>query len=155
MEGQEKLRVLIVDDDPACLWHIGAKLESRGYEVLVAPMGPMGIQRAIHEGPDLIILDAEIPDPDGYEVCRCIREFSAVPIIMLTASLGNKGTVKALNVGADHCLIKPFHFEELVARMQSVQRRVAMGKKRHSRLLLPATATDPGLDTAKSQCKSD
>ena len=128
MGREKKVRVLVVDDDSAYVWNIGSHLDSRGYEVFVAIDGPMAIWRAISERPDLIVLDAEMPGLDGYEVCRRIREFSTVPIIMLTVFEESASRVKGLNIGADHCLVKPCSFEELVARIQAVLRRVAISK---------------------------
>jgi DNA-binding response OmpR family regulator len=144
----KRARILVVDDDPAYLWLIGSTLDSKGYEVFVAADGPMAIWRTINERPDLVVLDTEMPELDGYEVCRRVREFSTVPIIMLTVFRESANKVKGLNIGADHCLVKPCSFEELVARIEALLRRVAISKGKKycplfGQLGLPKCSTTP------------
>ena len=121
---KEKVRILVVDDEPKYVWTTQVVLEAKGYEVLVARDGHTAVELAASERPDLIILDIKMPDMDGYEVCWRIREFSTVPIIMLTALAEDANKVEGLDVGADDYVIKPFSADELLARVRSILRRV-------------------------------
>jgi DNA-binding response OmpR family regulator len=125
-----KIRILVVDDEARYVWAIKVNLEARGYEVLTARDGQMAIELAVNEEPNLIILDIRMPGMDGYEVCRRIREFSAVPIIMLTALAEDADKVKGLNSGADDYVTKPFSAEELVARVRAALRRVELSERK-------------------------
>ncbi len=116
-------RLLIVDDEPDVVELIRASLESVGYEVTSATDGRQALEMAETEMPDLIILDIMLPGLDGYEVCRRIREFSAVPIIMLTARSAEVDLVRGFDAGADDYLTKPFAINELLARVKAVLRR--------------------------------
>jgi DNA-binding response OmpR family regulator len=116
-------RVLIVDDDPAIRKFIRANLEARDYEVLLAPDGEAALTLLEKEKPDLIILDIMMPNIDGFEVCRRVREWSQVPIIMLSARDGEMDKVKCLDCGADDYLTKPFSLKELLSRIAAVLRR--------------------------------
>jgi DNA-binding response OmpR family regulator len=118
-----KVRILVVDDEPRYVWAIRVNLEARGYAVLEARDGRAAIELAFREQPDLIVLDIRMPGMDGFEVCRQVREFSTVPIIMLTALAEDADKVKGLNVGADDYVTKPFSADELLARVQAVLRR--------------------------------
>jgi DNA-binding response OmpR family regulator len=128
----KKIRILVVDDEPRYIWAIQVNLEARGYEVLVAQDGQTGIEIAASEEPDLVLLDIRMPDMDGYEVCQRIREFSAVPIIMLTALAENADKVKGLDTGADDYVTKPFSAEELLARIRATLRRVELSESQES-----------------------
>jgi DNA-binding response OmpR family regulator len=134
-------RVLIVDDDPAIRKFIRANLEARNYEVLLAPDGESALQILEKERPDLIILDIMMPNLDGFEVCRRVREWSKTPIIMLSARDGEMDKVKCLDCGADDYLTKPFSLKELLSRIAAVLRRtksdsgeVAQAKFQHGDL---------------------
>jgi DNA-binding response OmpR family regulator len=116
-------RVLIVDDDPAIRKFIRANLEARDYEVLLAPDGEAALTLLEKEKPDLIILDIMMPNIDGFEVCRRVREWSKVPIIMLSARDGEMDKVKCLDCGADDYMTKPFSLKELLSRIAAVLRR--------------------------------
>lgn len=116
-------RVLIVDDDPAIRKFIRANLEARDYEVLLAPDGEAALTLLEKEKPDLIILDIMMPNIDGFEVCRRVREWSQIPIIMLSARDGEMDKVKCLDCGADDYLTKPFSLKELLSRIAAVLRR--------------------------------
>ena len=118
-----KAQVLVVDDEPRYVWAIRLNLESRGYEVLTAGDGQTALELVAMESPDLVILDLRLPRLDGYEVCRRIREFSTVPIIMLTALAEDADKVRGLDVGADDYVTKPFSAEELLARVRAALRR--------------------------------
>jgi two-component system KDP operon response regulator KdpE len=127
-----KLRILVVDDEPKYTWAIQAILERVGYEAFTAPDGQTALMLAIAESPDLILLDIKLPDMTGYEVCRRLREFSTVPIIMLTAMAERSDKVKGLDVGADDYITKPFGPDELLARVRAVLRRVEFTEVPHA-----------------------
>jgi len=102
---------------------VEANLRAAGYQVLSAADGQTALQRAELEQPDLIILDLMLPGLDGYEVCRRIREYSAVPILMLTARSNEIDLVRGFDVGADDYLGKPFAVNELLVRVRAILRR--------------------------------
>jgi len=118
-----RLRILAIDDELAVLKFLRANLQAAGYEVLIALDGAEGLQVIEKELPDLIILDIVMPTVNGFEVCRRVREWSQVPIIMLSARDDEKDKVMCLDLGADDYLAKPFGVEELMARVRSVLRR--------------------------------
>lgn len=120
-----RIRVLVVDDEPQTVKYVSANLKARGYEVLTAHDGREAL-KVFRENPvDLVILDIMMPGPDGFEVCEAIRRESDVPIIMLSARGQEKDIVRALNLGADDYLTKPFGVEEMLARVQAVLRRAS------------------------------
>ena len=118
-----KATILAIDDEPHVLKLLKANLESSGYVVLTAADGEQALRLVEDRLPDLIILDLMLPKMDGYAVCRHIREFSAVPIIMLTARSAQVDLVHGFEVGADDYLTKPFSVTELLVRVQAVLRR--------------------------------
>jgi DNA-binding response OmpR family regulator len=122
VSGRESL-ILVVDDEARYVQLITLNLRASGYKVISASDGATAIARTEHEQPQLVILDVMLPDVDGYEVCRRIREFSGVPIIMLTAKAEVAHKVTGLTVGADDYVTKPFSVDELIARIQAVLRR--------------------------------
>ena len=115
--------ILAVDDEPHVLKLLKANLESSGYKVLTAADGEKALQMVESALPDLVILDLMLPKMDGYAVCQRIREFSAVPVIMLTARSAEVDLVHGFEVGADDYLTKPFSVTELLVRVQAVLRR--------------------------------
>ena len=119
-----KYRMLVVDDEPRYVRAMQVSLEMHGYEVLIARDGASALSLAAGEHPDLILLDIKIPEPDGYVVCQRVREFSAVPIIMLTALAHTADKVKGLELGADDYITKPFSVDELIARVRAALRRL-------------------------------
>ena len=119
----KKATILAVDDEPHVLRLIKANLESSSYKVLTATDGEEAIRSVESELPDLVILDIMLPQMDGYTVCSRIREFSSVPIIMLTARSAQVDLVHGFEVGADDYLTKPFDVTELLMRVQAVLRR--------------------------------
>ncbi len=121
--------MLVVDDEPRYVWMIQVNLEARGYDVLVANDGEAALDAVATEELDLVILDVKMPGMDGYEACQRIREFSTVPIIMLTALAQDADKVRGLNIGADDYVTKPFSIEELLARIGAVLRRVAVSEQ--------------------------
>lgn len=117
-------RILLVDDEIAIQRSLGPLLRTHGYEVEMALAGSSAIRLAAEHAPDLIVLDLGLPDLDGTEVCRRIRETSKVPIIVLSARTGETDKVRALDLGADDFVTKPFGPEELLARIRVALRRV-------------------------------
>jgi two-component system KDP operon response regulator KdpE len=116
--------VLVVDDEPRLVRLVREVLQAVGYRVITAGDGKAALEKVALELPDLILLDILLPrDMDGYEVCRRVREFSAVPVIMLTAKAREADKVKGFEAGADDYLTKPFSSKELLARVQAVLRR--------------------------------
>jgi two-component system KDP operon response regulator KdpE len=117
-------KILVVDDEPRVVRLVTEVLSAMGYKVVAAASGKSAIEMVALEQPDLVLLDILMPlGPDGYEVCRHIREFSEVPVIMLTAMAQEGNMLKGFDVGADDYLTKPFSAKELVARVKAVLRR--------------------------------
>lgn len=117
-------KILVVDDEPRVVRLVSEVLKAVGYRVIAAASGKSAIEMVALEQPDLVLLDVLMPmGPDGYEVCRRIREFSQVPVIMLTAKAREADIVHGFDVGADDYLTKPFSAKELVARVKAVLRR--------------------------------
>jgi len=117
-------RILLVDDEVSIQRAVTPLLRSRGYEVDVAGTGADALTSASERPPDLIVLDLGLPDVEGTEVCRRIREDSAVPIVVLSARGSEADKVAALDLGADDYVTKPFGPEELLARIRVALRRV-------------------------------
>jgi DNA-binding response OmpR family regulator len=118
--------ILVVDDQPRLVRLVSEVLKAVGYEIVAATSGQAAIERVALENPALVLLDVLLPGgPDGYEVCRRIREFSDVPVIMLTAKATNADILSGFDAGADDYLTKPFDAKELVARVRAVLRRTA------------------------------
>jgi two-component system KDP operon response regulator KdpE len=115
--------ILVVEDTPAIGRALRAALEARGYDVVVALTGETGIDAAAVSDPAAIILDLGLPDMDGVDVCRRIRGWSDVPIIVLTVDDTEHSKVESLDVGADDYVTKPFSTPELLARLRVVLRR--------------------------------
>ncbi|MBA3948047.1 MAG: response regulator transcription factor, partial [Herpetosiphonaceae bacterium] len=123
-------RILVVDDEPQMQHLLKSALERRGYDVRLADDGETALEIVTSSWPHLIILDLGLPGVDGLDVCRSIRAWSRVPIIVLSAREGDRDKVEALDLGADDYLTKPFSMDELLARL-----RVAF---RHALLLQEA-----------------
>ncbi|MGE0812757.1 MAG: response regulator transcription factor [Vicinamibacterales bacterium] len=128
-------RILLVDDEPAIQRAIAPLLRSRGYLVEVAATGGDALRLAASHPPDLIVLDLGLPDIEGTEVCRRIRETSKVPILVLSAREAEEDKVQALDLGADDYVTKPFGPGELLARIRVALRRVAVDAVEESGLL--------------------
>lgn len=118
------MKILVVDDEASILDIVEAYLVAKNYQVLRAMDGNEALRKAEAVLPDLIILDLMLPDISGLEVCHKIREFSSLPIIMLTAKTAEQDILKGLQIGADDYVTKPFSPKELVARVETVLRRV-------------------------------
>ena len=119
--------VLIIEDEQNIVDILSFNLGREGYDTLEALDGPTGLQLALEQNPDLILLDLMLPGMDGFEVCRRIREAgSSVPIVMLTAREEEDDKVRGLELGADDYITKPFKNRELIARVKANIRRVGM-----------------------------
>jgi two-component system response regulator MprA len=119
----DRARILVVDDDPRIAAAVRRALVYEGYEVDLADDGRGAIDVARERLPDLVVLDVMLPELDGIEVCRRLREGSDVPILMLTARDAVADRVLGLDSGADDYLVKPFAHEELLARVRTLLRR--------------------------------
>jgi DNA-binding response OmpR family regulator len=115
--------VLIVEDDPNVSEVVARYLEREGYRVEVASDGAAGLERALADLPDLVVLDLMLPSVGGLEVCRRLREVAPVPVIMLTARGEEADRIAGLELGADDYMAKPFSPRELTARVRAVLRR--------------------------------
>ena len=118
-------RALVVEDDPNIVDLIRSNLAVRGFDTVVSADGIRTLQLLETEQPDIVLLDLMLPEVDGFELCRQIRERSSVAIIVVSARGGERDKVTALNVGADDYMTKPFSIEELLARITATLRRTA------------------------------
>jgi two-component system KDP operon response regulator KdpE len=129
MEKNMPVRVLAIDDDPAMTELLSLILKGQGLEVLIANTGADGVKTIFDANPDVVVLDLMMPDMDGWQVCKTVREFSNVPILILSA-LDNPGMVaSALDAGADDYLIKPVPSGVLVAHLHKLTRRFVKNEK--------------------------
>lgn len=115
-------RVLVVEDEPEIVRFLRAALTSAGYALQVAATGRDGLREAASQPPDFVIVDLGLPDVDGVEVIRRLREWSRVPVIVLSARGGERDKVAALDAGADDYVTKPFAVGELLARLRVAER---------------------------------
>ncbi|GLW25516.1 MULTISPECIES: response regulator [Microbispora] len=127
-------RVLVVDDEPQILRALRINLVARHYEVATAADGGTALRQAAEFNPDLVLLDLGLPDLDGVEVIHGLRGWSAVPIVVLSGRAGNQDKVDALDAGADDYVTKPFHIEELLARIRAVTRRTSVPEAETARV---------------------
>ena len=126
VEAYRPAKILVVEDEPAMMAGLRDNFEFEGYEVITARDGIEGLQRALEESPDLVVLDVMMPRMSGLEVCRQLRaKRASIPIIMLTARGQEVDKVVGLELGADDYVTKPFSIRELLARVKSVLRRTA------------------------------
>jgi DNA-binding response OmpR family regulator len=121
-------KILVVDDEPRYLRLLEANLRTEGYEIFSAQDGLQAVEQFSTNPTDLILLDVMMPKLDGFAVCQRIRQFSNVPIIMLTAKGEEQDRVRGLDMGADDYLTKPFSATELLARVRAVLRRSQTSK---------------------------
>mgnify|MGYP000765447937 FL=1 len=127
---EQKKTVLIVEDEKNIVDIIAFNLKKEGYTVITAADGEEGVQKAMEENPDLILLDIMLPKMDGFEVCQHIREFSNMPIVMLTAKGDDMDKILGLEYGADDYITKPFNILEVKARIKAIMRRTAASQPR-------------------------
>jgi two-component system KDP operon response regulator KdpE len=144
-------RILVVDDEPRVVRLVSEVLKAVGYQVIAAASGEPAIEMVALEQPDLVLLDILLPrGPDGYEICRRIREFSKVPVIMLTAKAQETDMLHGFDVGADDYLTKPFSAKELVARVKAVLRRT---QRPEEMVTTPLTCGEIEIDFARRTVK--
>ena len=123
MVTETATRALVVEDDPNIVDLIRSNLAVRGFDTVVSSDGLRALRLLETESPDIVLLDLMLPEADGFELCRQIRERSSVAIIVVSARGGERDKVSALNVGADDYMTKPFSIEELLARINATLRR--------------------------------
>ncbi len=128
----KKTTILTADDDPQLLRLVARNLQLEEYDVLVASDGKQALEQIEHHAPDLVLLDVMMPRMDGFTVCQRVREFSAVPIIIVTARGQDQDKVRGLDLGADDYLTKPFSVAELLARVRAVLRRAQFLPSEHT-----------------------
>ncbi|HUV51445.1 MAG TPA: response regulator transcription factor [Dehalococcoidia bacterium] len=146
----KKTKILVVDDEPKIRMFIRANLEARDYEVHLAQDGVEAVEMAARVMPDVIVLDVNMPRMDGIEACKRIREWSNVPIIILSVREDEKDKVRALNEGADDYVTKPFGIDELLARIRVALRHAGAA----TTTSIPVfTAGDLEVDLAKRVVK--
>ena len=136
-------KILLVDDEPKVCELIRAYLVKDGYDVVIATDGKSAIEQTQQNKPDLILLDLNLPELDGLEVCRTIRKQSNVPIIMLTARDEEVDKIVGLEMGADDYVTKPFSPRELAARVSAVLRRYREGLKQGEQIVAGELRLDP------------
>lgn len=126
MTREQGKTILVVDDEPRIIEAVAMNLELEGYRVSGASNGYEALKKLTKEVPDLVVLDIMMPEMDGFETLRKIREVSTVPVVMLTVKGEETDKVKGLDLGADDYVTKPFSPRELVSRVKAVLRRVEM-----------------------------
>jgi two-component system, OmpR family, KDP operon response regulator KdpE len=122
-DGPPNTRILVVEDDPNIVDLIRSNLAVRGFETIVSTDGVRALFLLETERPDIILLDLMLPEVDGFELCKQVRERSSVGVIVISARGGDRDKVAALNLGADDYMTKPFSIEELLARIAATLRR--------------------------------
>jgi len=137
----KKTTILAADDDPQLLRLISRNLQLEGYDVLSASDGQQALELIENNSLDLVLLDAMMPKMDGFTVCYRVREFSAVPIIIITARGQDQDKVRGLDLGADDYLTKPFSVDELLARVRAVLRRSQFTSREQAQGLRATTST--------------
>src|SRR5215467_9835597 len=142
-------RVLVVDDDRELCQLVTRFLTREGFEISWAPSGTVGVERALAEKYSLIMLDVMMPDTDGFDVLRRIRQKSRTPVLMLTARGDTHDRVQGLEMGADDYLPKPFDPAELVARIRAILRRSAPARPTPEALALGDIELDGGTRTVR------
>ena len=123
-----KFQILVVEDDPPIRNLIATTLKTHEYKYLLAKNGEEAILQASSYAPDVVFLDLGLPDIDGVEIIKRIREWSNMPIIVISARSEDEDKIEALDAGADDYLTKPFSVEELLARLRVMQRRISLLK---------------------------
>ena len=136
------MKILVVDDEPLLVKGIKFNLQNDGYEVVTGSNGAQAIELARDPEVGLIVLDVMMPEVDGLEACRRIREFSDVPVIMLTARTDDMDKLLGFEQGADDYLTKPFNILELKARIRALLRRSSRRERKQSRIAVGAITLD-------------
>ena len=153
MPTTRPLRILVVDDDPAMVGAITALVGTEGHQVITAYDGLTAVRRFREENPDLVLLDLAMPGPDGFTVAGQIRAAGEAPIIVVSGESSEAAKVKALGIGADDYLVKPFGRAELLARIVAVMRR--SGRAEAANLGGPVTFDRLSLDPARHEASVD
>jgi DNA-binding response OmpR family regulator len=151
MPATRPLRILVVDDDPAMVGAITALVGTEGHQVVTAYDGLTAVRRFEDEHPDLVLLDLAMPGPDGYTVVSRIRSTGNAPVVVVSGENDEMAKVRALELGADDYLVKPFGKAELLARIAAVMRRadaaaVGSGSVRLGRLTIDAGRHEARVD---------
>jgi len=145
----KKTTVLTADDDPQLLRLVARNLQLEDYDVLVASDGKQALEQIEQHAPDLVLLDVMMPKMDGFTVTSRVREFSAIPIIMVTARGQDQDKIRGLDLGADDYLTKPFSIEELLARVRAVLRRAQFTASEQAHTMRTATIGDLTIEYAQ------
>ena len=143
----KKFTILVVDDDEQILDFLRPKLRGSGYNVLTASNGIEALEQAKTQEPDIMVLDMIMPEKNGLETLKEIRDFSTVPVIFLSARGADADKIKGLELGADDYLSKPFNPDELIARIEAVRRRLEPAETRKT--LQPLSFEDLTVDFDK------
>jgi len=130
--ANNRITVLVVDDDERTLLMLSRMLSLEGYDIMTAINGVEALDKFDEQPPDLVLLDVQMPGMDGYEVCRRLREYSQVPIVMLTAKDSERETINGLDTGADDYITKPYLPKEMLARIRASLRRTRLWDERPS-----------------------
>ncbi|MCL5025615.1 MAG: response regulator transcription factor [Chloroflexi bacterium] len=138
--------ILVVDDDATLVKILLVALRAQGYQAIGASSGKEALQRVYEYRPDLIILDVMMPEMNGFDICRRIRDLSNVPILMLTARTREDDIVKGLDSGADDYVTKPFAIKALLARVQALLRRAELPAYSNGRLTTKLMCGDLEMD---------
>jgi len=138
------VRILLVDDDAELCTLLDELLSREGFSTECQHDGPHGLDRALHGGFDLVILDVMLPGLDGFEILRRLRAESRVPVLMLTARGEDLDRIAGLEMGADDYLAKPFNSRELVARIRAILRRLEQPPSKEAPLEVNGVRVDPG-----------
>ena len=134
-------RILVIDDEPQIRRFLDISLRAQGYKVELANSGQAGIDALARQVADLVILDIGLPDLDGHEVLQSIRQWTQVPVVMLTVRADEAEKVRALDAGANDYVTKPFGTQELMARVRSLLRKARAQAHRLSRCSTTAICT--------------
>jgi DNA-binding response OmpR family regulator len=118
--------ILIIDDDETLTKMLAKWLHAKGYDIQIAASGREGLEKARNSSPDLVVLDVMMPEMDGFETCNRLREFSNVPVLMLTAKTTEEDLIRGFQNGADDYVKKPFSFMELELRVNAILKRANM-----------------------------
>ncbi len=148
------MKILVVDDEALLVKGIRFNLQNEGYEVIAGSDGLEAVQLVQQENPDLVVLDVMMPNMDGLTACSKIREFSDVPIILLTAKADDMDKLMGFDYGTDDYLTKPFNILELKARIRALLRRAGSAEKKVSGNLLTIGSITLDMD-ARNAYKSD
>ena len=135
-----RIRVLVVDDEPKVLEMLQAMLTANGFDVVVAQNAVLGLRAAYQTRPDAILLDVMMPNVDGFETCRRLREMTNVPIVFVTAKGTIEDVVRGLSIGADDYVVKPFDSSELIGRLMACLRRAGERTGEEVDFLFPAAS---------------